>query len=203
MKYCKGCNQEKEFSKFTKIRPKKSGGFTYSTLCNACNYAIHKEYYSQLQKEKIRKKRETTPDGRTLRRGPRGPRRPLVEKTCRLCGETKSASEFKHGRVCAACMPGYQAEAHQRHKEYYRRKCAARQRGLKEIPGSHTDQEWEALKAKYNNTCLRCGKVEPEIKLTRDHVIPITKGGTDDIGNIQPLCVSCNSCKSDKHIDYR
>ena len=201
MKYCKGCNQEKELSKFSKIRPKKSGGFTYSSLCNACQYAKRKEYYSQAQKERIKKKRETIPGGRTLRRGPRGPR--MKEKTCRLCGETKSASEFKHGRVCAVCMPGYQAAAHQRHKEYYRRKHKARQRGLREIPGAHTAQEWEALKAKYNNTCLCCGKVEPEIALTRDHVLPITKGGTDNIDNIQPLCWSCNSSKNDKHVDYR
>lgn len=72
-----------------------------------------------------------------------------------------------------------------------------------EAEGSHTDEEWQKLKAFYNYRCLNCGKQEPEIKLTRDHVIPLTQGGTDAISNIQPLCARCNSKKNHKHIDYR
>jgi 5-methylcytosine-specific restriction endonuclease McrA len=69
--------------------------------------------------------------------------------------------------------------------------------------GSHTEEEWEALEAKYNYTCLCCHRREPNIKLTRDHVVPLGKGGSDYIGNIQPLCRSCNSVKKGKRTDYR
>lgn len=68
--------------------------------------------------------------------------------------------------------------------------------------GSHTAKEWEELKVKYSNTCLACKKQEPLIKLTKDHVIPIKLGGTNDIKNIQPLCASCNSSKKLKIIFY-
>jgi 5-methylcytosine-specific restriction endonuclease McrA len=64
--------------------------------------------------------------------------------------------------------------------------------------GSHTIGEWETLKAQYNWTCLICGKQEPQIKLTEDHIIPLSKGGSDNIENIQPLCKTCNCKKSDK-----
>ena len=54
--------------------------------------------------------------------------------------------------------------------------------------GSHTLEQWEHLKAAYNYTCNICKKTEPEIKLTKDHIISVKNGGTNDIGNIQPLC---------------
>ena len=79
---------------------------------------------------------------------------------------------------------------------------ARRARKLK-AKGSHTEEEWQELKAFYNFMCLRCRKQEPDIKLTRDHVIPLTQGGSDSIDNVQPLCSRCNSKKNNKHIDYR
>lgn len=69
--------------------------------------------------------------------------------------------------------------------------------------GSYDAIEWENLKAKYAYTCLCCGRREPDIKLTADHVMPVSKGGTSFIENIQPLCKSCNSSKGTRIIDYR
>lgn len=68
--------------------------------------------------------------------------------------------------------------------------------------GFHSISEWENLKAQVNWTCLSCKNSEPIIKLTRDHIIPISRGGSDNIENIQPLCVSCNSRKSTDIITY-
>lgn len=68
--------------------------------------------------------------------------------------------------------------------------------------GTHTFEEWENMKAQYNWTCPCCGKREPEIKLTEDHIISLSKGGSDNIENIQPLCRSCNSKKHTETIKY-
>lgn len=66
----------------------------------------------------------------------------------------------------------------------------------------HTFGEWQTLKAQYNWICPSCEKSEPEIKLTEDHIIPLSKGGSDNIENIQPLCKSCNCRKQVKIIKY-
>ncbi|MCR4307081.1 MAG: HNH endonuclease [Candidatus Berkelbacteria bacterium] len=68
--------------------------------------------------------------------------------------------------------------------------------------GFHTQGEWETLKARYNWTCPSCKRKEPEVTLTEDHIIPLSKEGTDYIENIQPLCKSCNSVKHSKVIKF-
>ena len=87
-------------------------------------------------------------------------------------------------------------------KGYYTYHALKRYARLKGSQGSHTFKQWLELKCKWNYMCLCCKKYEPEIKLTQDHIVPITKGGNDDISNIQPLCMSCNSIKRCKIIDY-
>jgi hypothetical protein len=66
--------------------------------------------------------------------------------------------------------------------------------------GRHTYEEWLDLCAKFDLSCAFCFRKKPEIELTADHILPLSKGGTDDIKNIQPLCQSCNSKKGDKLI---
>jgi len=66
--------------------------------------------------------------------------------------------------------------------------------------GSYTAEEWQDLCRKHGNKCLCCGSKE---RLYPDHVIPVSKGGTSFISNIQPLCASCNSRKHTRATDYR
>jgi hypothetical protein len=84
--------------------------------------------------------------------------------------------------------------------------------------GSYLSQAWIDLKEQYNNRCLDCGVHESELAtrlniaerhLTPDHIIPLSRGGTDYITNIQPLCFPCNRknwhhyLKTGSQIDYR
>lgn len=53
------------------------------------------------------------------------------------------------------------------------------------------------LKAIYASACFFCGTRD---KITIDHIIPISRGGNHSIGNLQPLCKSCNSSKKTRFI---
>ncbi len=56
---------------------------------------------------------------------------------------------------------------------------------------------FEVLK-RDNFTCQYCGRRAPEVVLQMEHVIPVAKGGTDDIMNLVAGCFECNSGKSDR-----
>lgn len=77
-----------------------------------------------------------------------------------------------------------------------------RNRSKRANGGTHTYGEWEALKAQYNWTCPCCKESEPDIKLTQDHIIPVSRGGSDNIENIQPLCMKCNLKKHTQIVKY-
>lgn len=70
----------------------------------------------------------------------------------------------------------------------------------RQAEGEFTPQEWLDLCTRYGNVCLACGETKP---LTVDHVIPVSKGGSNYIDNIQPLCLTCNQSKGVKSVDYR
>lgn len=60
--------------------------------------------------------------------------------------------------------------------------------------GNHTRADWLRLLNRFGGLCAYC---ETAIATTEDHVIPVTRGGTNFIGNILPACFTCNSSKRD------
>jgi 5-methylcytosine-specific restriction endonuclease McrA len=77
-----------------------------------------------------------------------------------------------------------------------------KRRAAKKASGGHiTTEEFDALCSVYGYACLSCGATDR--LLEADHVVPLTKGGSDEISNIQPLCGECNRRKFTAVIDYR
>jgi 5-methylcytosine-specific restriction endonuclease McrA len=79
--------------------------------------------------------------------------------------------------------------------------CRKRRAAKHASRASFTAEEFKALCERYGNKCLACG--DTEAVLEADHVVPLTRGGSNDIGNIQPLCGTCNRKKFVSIIDYR
>ena len=57
-------------------------------------------------------------------------------------------------------------------------------------------KRYEVLK-RDNFSCQKCG-AGAEATLEVDHINPISKGGTDEMINLQTLCKSCNLGKGDR-----
>ena len=72
---------------------------------------------------------------------------------------------------------------------------------IKNIINTLTAKEWEDILEEYNYICAYCGvEFNCENLPTKDHVIPISKGGHNIKENIVPACQSCNSKKHNKII---
>lgn len=70
---------------------------------------------------------------------------------------------------------------------------------------NETISDWEEMLKFFDNKCIKCGyKFEGDDRPTKDHIIPKSLGGIDDISNLQPLCRECNASKcADNTNDYR
>lgn len=55
-----------------------------------------------------------------------------------------------------------------------------------------------ALFARDAHLCMYCGQGFQRAHLTRDHVIPLSRGGRDHWGNVVCACISCNVRKGNR-----
>ena len=40
--------------------------------------------------------------------------------------------------------------------------------------------------------CVYCGRKPPDVQLHVDHVVPVSRGGLNDLSNLATACVECN-----------
>lgn len=67
--------------------------------------------------------------------------------------------------------------------------------------GSHTEAQWLTKLKLSAYLCFWCGRELWDKHVTKDHLQPLSRGGSDDITNVVPACRSCNSRKGSKTAD--
>jgi 5-methylcytosine-specific restriction endonuclease McrA len=81
-------------------------------------------------------------------------------------------------------------EVKERHTPTLRRQRVDAARSL----GSHTAREWGDLQRASDHRCYYCSAFCLR-RPTKDHVVPVSRGGSDRIENIVLACRYCNSAK--------
>ncbi len=69
----------------------------------------------------------------------------------------------------------------------------------KRIEGHFSASEWKLIQWLNGNACAICKRAD--VKLCKDHIIPVSRGGKNVFANIQPLCRPCNSWKGARLIE--
>lgn len=58
-----------------------------------------------------------------------------------------------------------------------------------------------ALFARDRGLCAYCGKHYDSVKLSRDHIVPVSRGGVNKWTNVVTACKKCNTVKNDQTLD--
>jgi 5-methylcytosine-specific restriction endonuclease McrA len=124
------------------------------------------------------------------------------EKTSEYFKRYREENPDKRKATCARYRANNRAKLAKYNKRYSRENphiavnAQIRRRALKnKASGTYTHDDWQARLAYHENRCAYCGCGG---KMTIDHMIPLSRGGTNWPSNLVPACHSCNSGKCDK-----
>lgn len=203
MKTCIKCSAPKNIGDFYKNKRNRDGLDTY---CKSCRREYMKNYHKE-HPEYGREYYEKHKDDPGFKEKSRNKWKSIYTSNPRFRKQhrKKNAARLRlNPELRSLPSPERRASLVQSWRERNRSKTIEyrqRRRSRLSTSGEHfTTEEWLILCRHYGNKCLRCGEQKP---LSVDHVIPICKGGSNAISNIQPLCRSCNSAKGTNTIDYR
>jgi 5-methylcytosine-specific restriction endonuclease McrA len=122
------------------------------------------------------------------------------ERTCAECGSTFTPSTWNQIYCSAACSTAkVKREYHERAYSYVAGLIATHEaRGAGAMP---TEQRLAQLyeSARASGHCPYCGGATDE--WTLDHIVPVSRGGTNLLHNLIFVCPRCNSTKGARSLD--
>lgn len=187
MKTCSICGEEKPLCEFNKhIRTK--DGLTAS--CRSCNQKRSRKYYQE-NKGKV-----AEINNRWKINNPEKVaeiKKKWLVSNPEKRRESVHKSYEKHKEEKLAYSKKWRMENNDK-RIFYEKSRRARIYGA-EI-NDFNKRQWEEVLSEHGNFCHYCGR--DDVRMTMDHVIPLSKGGNHTKSNIVPACLSCNSKKNNR-----
>lgn len=117
----------------------------------------------------------------------------------RLRDRSKAYREA-HPEECRRNVEKWCAANPQRARENANAGKSRRRARERSVQSTLTATQFKVICVAQGGKCACCGKRR---KLTIDHVVAISKGGSNTADNVQALCLPCNQTKHTKDTDYR
>lgn len=151
-----------------------------------------------------------------------------MTKFCPKCSLEKTAEDFNKktespdglAACCRSCVSSYNKELYAKNKEGVLRRRNERRREIAETERKYLKTERGRLKSCSKSSAYRarkkrafvesvdfsllfsessfCAYCETTETLSVDHVVPLSRGGLHEVGNLVVACRSCNSSKKDR-----
>jgi 5-methylcytosine-specific restriction endonuclease McrA len=184
IKVCSSCSLRLPLDSFNRATKYKDGR---QHKCRECNKKYQKEWYLHnidKRKAEVLEYRKNNPDKvKSWRK--KINQTPKMKEYFRIYQLNYRKLHPDRVRATEAKRNQSDSRKHSFRLKEYRRRGAV---------GSHSLEEWLDKLNKYGHTCVYCDLQAT----TRDHKIPLIRGGTNFIENIVPACFSCNSSKGAK-----
>lgn len=192
LKICTQCNIEKPKTEFHK-RTKSKDGLFYK--CKTCVFEYSKKFYEENKEKKLatgKKWVERNKEKVALYREKYLQNN--QERVAQLAREWRQ----KNSERATASGIAWRAANRGKANEMARNRRAAK----RNAEGSHTVEEVNAIFARQRGLCANCKKKliqNGDGKYHVDHIVPLSKGGSNWASNLQCLCPGCNLRKAAKH----
>ena len=194
-KTCTKCQVEKSTDNFYLNRGK------YMVRCKECVAIVGREYYLKNKPEIATKRAVYQAAHRKEQYAHTKAWRKRNTEKMKEAGRRQYAQNAEHRRKVKSAWAMANVEKIKAYQEKYRlnhlpqvAEKAHRYRAKKRLNGVYKVSDKELIRL-YSSPCIACGTTE---RVTIDHIIPIARGGTHSIGNLQSLCLKCNSSKNDR-----
>lgn len=209
MKKCTKCGEEKELDEFHPRKDRKSG---YQSWCKSCKNNLGREAYRkdpEARREAARQWVKDNPEKncekvkRYYRQNP-----DIFRERARKYREQNSEKVKTRNRKYRAANLEKVKEGVRKAGAVWRKKNPAKCKKYKAdrkarlvlAEGTFTAEELQALWEMQKGKCVICGEFVGD-DYHADHILPLCRGGSNYIENIQILCPPCNLSKHTKTMD--
>lgn len=203
-KVCKVCNELKTFDCFSKNKKMKDG---YLNKCKVCTKQYRQDNAEHI-KEIGKKYRE---ENKEIKNEYYQKNKESIKKKRKKRYETNKESENEYSKRYSQKNAESLKEKNKQYRNSDKGREVSYKRSLKRRSYKHkvqfTPHERSEILERDNWTCQYCnitvhdrhtGDWNTPDKAHIDHIVPLSKGGSSELNNLQVLCRTCNLSKNDK-----
>ena len=150
--------------------------------CKECCKKYKREYYSKNKENSIEYRKNHKEEARE------------ISRKWRINNKEKVLS-YKKKYKYPEIQKKSQRKYYENNKQYFKN-AKHKRRALKMLNGgSYTEQQWKECIKFFNNKCAYTGDILTSENIQIEHIVPISKGGSNNIWNIVPAIGYANSSK--------
>jgi len=188
MKKCGKCKELKEQNAFNRNAASPDGLYSMCRVCSAIKSRAYRARPEIRAREAVRLAADYAARRDELLRRRHERYAANRERELARNREWSDANKERHRELCRAWAKKNPVAA---------RALVARRRAIKlRAPGRYTASDVGAMLV---DQCGRCANCRTELRLMQvDHIVPLSRGGSNWPSNLQLLCETCNKRKADK-----
>lgn len=201
-RYCKRCGETKSLDAFrerTRVLSTRVDRW-HVTKCRPCEAAVSRERPLQKRRTACRASRARNPVA-TKQADARAASKKTPEQKKRWSGayyaKNRDAISMRRNALRETRKDDVNAKQRMAYAEdptSAKLANARRRAQMRDTESPLTREQWLAIVEAYDDRCAYCGDLYKVI----EHVIPLSRGGKNEVGNVVPACEPCNDHKHTK-----